>query len=132
MNWGDTPASQAVLGTSAMNSKTDLNVLSEDELWLRDRYWIFNKTIGSFPILQDLVAKLKPNFSCDICKAEAIPWDKVSPVDSFRKRGCLKRIALDDVLLLLAHGIADGFNVADASGVQNVEGISAGMIILPC
>lgn len=44
--------------------------------------------------------------------------------------GCLRRIAIEEVLLLLAHGLANGFGVMDASSVSETSQIVEGMVIL--
>jgi hypothetical protein len=66
-----------------------------------------------FPILEDLVRKLSLDCKCSNCTNGVIFEE--SRVDL--KPGCLMRMGLDEVCLLLAHGIADGFGVDTASSV---------------
>ena len=83
----------------------------------------FNEIVPYFPILKDLLNEIRPICRCLRCE------DRES-FGSLLVEGCLLHIALIECLALMAHGIADGFGVTDASGVLDVKTTSTGMLYL--
>lgn len=82
-----------------------------------------------FPVLADLVTKVSADCLCSDCSRHKLR--QLSDVRTNRLRlGCLKRIAIEEAFLLLAHGLADGFGVSDASSVSDVSPIVEGMAVL--
>ncbi|KAF5694910.1 hypothetical protein FDENT_805 [Fusarium denticulatum] len=81
-----------------------------------------------FPILKDMASKVGAECRCSECaslKAE---------LNLMRQRsllpGCLYRLAVEEALLLIAHGVADGFCVDTASSVSDTTHIIDGMTTL--
>jgi hypothetical protein len=125
--WGDSPASQVIFVSAHPNS--DL-VKDPEESAIRDSIQEdpgledLEKVLLYFPILEDLLNKLHKDCRCDGCRN--FPYIRESKL----KNGCLKRIALEEVLYLVAHGIADGFCVNDVSAVSDTTPIIAGMKVI--
>lgn len=82
-----------------------------------------HEIIPYFPILKDLLHEIRPMCRCLRCV-------KHESLDSLLVEGCLLHIALTECLALMAHGIADGFDVTDVSGVLDVKTTSTGMLYL--
>ena len=74
-----------------------------------------------FPALQDTVRKIQPHCGCSECWVDHL---RTGPSEEL-KSGCLKRIALEQILCLIAHGIADGFDISDVSAVSRPESMVA-------
>jgi hypothetical protein len=75
-----------------------------------------------FPILEDLARKLSMDCMCSDCVGDIVFGESVPNL----KHGCLMRMGLDEVCLLLAHSIADGFGVDTASSVLDPTPTIAG------
>ncbi|KAI0133217.1 hypothetical protein F4776DRAFT_147237 [Hypoxylon sp. NC0597] len=89
--------------------------------------------LGYFPILEDLLTGVSVECLCAECsKRDRDQSTREHSRESKRcpKSGCLKRLALEEVMLLLAHGVADGFGVSDVSSVSDVTPIVRGMTTL--
>ncbi|RYP91348.1 hypothetical protein DL770_002488 [Monosporascus sp. CRB-9-2] len=71
------------------------------------------KLLNYFPILQDLLAKVRQSCNCHVCK---LPKLKFQP-----NQGCLQRMVLHEVLFYIAHAIADAFGAPDSSARSAVE-----------
>ncbi|RYO99903.1 hypothetical protein DL763_001186 [Monosporascus cannonballus] len=71
------------------------------------------KLLNYFPILQDLLAKVRQSCNCHVCK---LPRFEFQP-----NRGCLQRMVLYEVLFYIAHAIADAFGAPDSSARSAVE-----------
>ncbi|KAH7180277.1 hypothetical protein DER46DRAFT_928 [Fusarium sp. MPI-SDFR-AT-0072] len=79
-----------------------------------------------FPILKDMASKVGAECQCSEC-----PFEKRGLVkQGSLKLGCLRRLAVEEVLLLLAHGVADGFCVDTASSVSDTTQIVEGTATL--
>lgn len=76
-----------------------------------------------FPVLQDLLEEARPLCKCPNC----YETDSSSPT---LLPGCLRHDVLVDCLVFLAHGVADGFGVSDASGVSNLNVAAQGVLQL--
>ena len=81
-----------------------------------------------FPALADVERKASVDCLCPDCSRTVdadmlVAYPKLKP-------GCLRRTALEEVLLLLAHGIADGFGVDNTASVLEVEPIVRGTAVL--
>jgi hypothetical protein len=63
-----------------------------------------------FPILRDLLDEVRPNCRCPRCRSGD------SQDESLLQPGCLRRVAFQEVLFLIAHAVADGFGCEDVSG----------------
>ncbi|KAL8810322.1 MAG: hypothetical protein Q9200_002677 [Gallowayella weberi] len=70
-----------------------------------------------FPILRELVNKVKGSCECIMCKTEKTDERKVEII----KGGCFKHLALSEVLILLSHAVADAFGVADTSARRDTD-----------
>lgn len=66
-----------------------------------------------FPIAADSIAWAKDRCTCVSCARD-------EPLGTW-KVGCLRDAALDELLFLLAHGIADSFGLDDTSGLVDLE-----------
>lgn len=82
--------------------------------------------------LEDIHIKMLADCLCFECSNTKIPPDPRKRYVNIRglRPGCLSRIAIEEVLLLLAHGLADGFGVMDASSVSETTHIVEGMVVL--
>ncbi|KAF2268572.1 hypothetical protein CC78DRAFT_565446 [Lojkania enalia] len=78
---------------------------------LSQRSW--KDIIGCFPIAMSAIQWTKRRCACSSCKRE-------EPLGS-GKVGCLREAALDELLLLLSHGIVDSFGLDDTSGLADIE-----------
>lgn len=124
LQWGSSPASHVVFVNRA-NDAFDSGVL--DESILRDPESRLNILFEYFPILTDLVNKVSVDCLCSECSEQPNRPD----VRTYRMRlGCLKRIAMEEAFLLLAHGLADGFGVSDASSISDISPIFEGILTL--
>jgi hypothetical protein len=118
--WGSSPASQVVFG----GDQQPQDGLSPNG---NIRSMLKSLTVY-FPILNDLAEKVSRDCLCLDCSER----DKKSLACQIYalKPGCLGRAALDEVLLLLAHGVADGFGVSNASSTSDTSHIVEGMALL--
>jgi hypothetical protein len=64
-----------------------------------------SKLLDYFPILQDLLTKVRQSCNCHVCKLPKVKFQK----------GCLQRMAVYEVLFYVAHAIADAFGASDSS-----------------
>ncbi|KAG4269337.1 hypothetical protein FPRO04_12026 [Fusarium proliferatum] len=78
-----------------------------------------------FPILKDMASKVGAECQCSECSLV-----KRGSVASTLRPGCLRRLAVEEALLLLAHGVADGFCVDTGSSVSDTTDIVEGMATL--
>jgi hypothetical protein len=136
LNWGNTPAGPVVFSfPEAPLSITEMPIYPDIfDMPIDHGDSVFDKMIRHFPILLDLMAKIRPHCSCITCPIGFV-LGKEPPLISAtsnnpRKQGCLQWTAAEDVLLLLAQGIADAFNVADCSGIQDADRLVNGMTVL--
>jgi hypothetical protein len=129
LQWGSSPASPVVfVGQGVDSSGVDLG---EDAR--RSTHSLLRILLKYFPILVDLVRKVSTDCLCSDCtvvRTTLIFSDAVSEGALKLPLGCLKRTAMEEALMLLAHGIADGFGVSDASSVSDVSPIVEGMAVL--
>ena len=126
LQWGSWANSQIVFDNQ-LQTISDSNSIEDAAEWVTDRR--LDTLFEYFPILTVLVAKVSADCMCSDCsslKDRDIPDMKT---DGLRP-GCLKRTALEEVLLLLAHGIADGFGVNDTSSVSEVTSTAEGMLVI--
>ncbi|EWG35852.1 hypothetical protein FVEG_00053 [Fusarium verticillioides 7600] len=81
-----------------------------------------------FPILKDMASKVATECRCSECTSlkEGLGLLKIRSL----KLGCLYRFAVEEALLLIAHGVADGFCVDTASSVSDPTHIIKGMTTL--
>jgi hypothetical protein len=133
--WGSSSASNSVvyMKTGLSNSTHGSNVLkgnqpahrvrdAETTLSAEQAVQIMRAILQDFPILEDLVRKLSLDCKCSTC-ASGVEFGASWPD---LKHGCLMRMGLDEVCLLLAHSIADGFGVDTASSVLDPTPIVGG------
>jgi hypothetical protein len=126
LQWGNSPASQVIFVGQPQDSFGS-SVLDENTTWDMERR--LNILLECFPVLADLVTKVSADCLCPDCSGHK--HRHLSDVRTNRLRlGCLKRTAMEEVFLLLAHGLADGFGVSDASSVSDVSPIVEGMVVL--
>lgn len=126
LQWGNSPASQVIFVGQPQDSLGS-GILDENTTWDTER-WL-NILLECFPVLADLVTKVSADCLCSDCSGHK--HQHLSNVRTNRLRlGCLKRTAMEEVFLLLAHGLADGFGVSDASSVSDVSPIVKGMVVL--
>ncbi|KLO93507.1 Uncharacterized protein LW93_13119 [Fusarium fujikuroi] len=79
-----------------------------------------------FPILKDMASKVGAECQCSECSLVK----RGSVKQSSLKSGCLRRLAVEEALLLIAHSVADGFCVDIASSVSDTTEIVNGTAIL--
>jgi hypothetical protein len=84
-----------------------------------------------FSVLANLATEISAHCLCSDCFEQEHRTNIDLTTNKTRLRlGCLKRTAVEEVLLLLAHALADGFGVDDASSVSNSTPIVEGMAVL--
>jgi len=121
LQWGSSAAFPVVFADAATRSR-----LPGEAAWDIERQLLV--LLEYLPVLSDVVKKISADCLCPGCSG--VIRDN-TPTGSDRLRvGCLKRAALEEVLLLLAHGIADGFGVSDVASVLNATPIIEGMVVL--
>jgi hypothetical protein len=86
----------------------------------------FSTVVHSFPILLDRLKILQFNCVCPNCSM----FSSNDLTSSIPQPGCLKHNAVEEIMLLLAHGIADGFNINDVSSISNPDSIVEGIFNL--
>lgn len=79
----------------------------------------FCDIIKCFPIALDLFESIKPRCPCTSCRRN---WSIGEG-----KHGCLRETALEALLALLSHTIADGFGASDVSGLVKLRDRKAGL-----
>ena len=119
MNWGSSPPPQLVFSHKVIPPSRTPNDTTDNDSEKRKRR--FEEVIPYFPILQDLLRKVRPDCHCNACRS------RDQNISYPLQRGCLRRIAFEETMLLLAHGIADGFNVQSVSAITNIDPIVEGM-----
>ncbi|ERF72447.1 hypothetical protein EPUS_07904 [Endocarpon pusillum Z07020] len=124
LNWGNSPPSQLVF----TNIRNPYDTLREGHIKgasMEDHPKDdLEKILPHFPILQDLLRRVSPDCNCQSC---SIDHDNL---ENSLQHGCLKRVALEEALLLVAHGIADGFNVKDVSAAEGPDFVLKGVAVL--
>lgn len=128
LQWGSSSASQIIFLSPAQDDPGS-SVHDEKAAWDTERR--LNILLESFPVIADLVTKVSADCLCSNCSG--LKDRQVLDVTANRNRlrpGCLKRTAVEEVFLLLAHGIADGFGVNDSSSVSDFTPIVDGMTVL--
>jgi hypothetical protein len=121
LQWGNLPAFLDIINTSSYPRRS-LGAPSDETLWTMERR--FDILSDFFPALHHLEQKVSTDCLCPDCDGGSRAASIV-----FRP-GCLIRTAMEEVLLLLAHGIADGFGVNDVSSVSETRPIVEGMAVL--
>ncbi|KAF4450040.1 hypothetical protein F53441_6745 [Fusarium austroafricanum] len=110
-NWGDTRGGdkkaiyEPPQGTEEVNEETGRapTCMRVDQI------------MECFPVAMSLFEMVRERCICRYC-ARGRPL-------GFGSLGCLKETALDELLLLLAHGIADAFGAPDVSGLHNISAL---------
>ncbi|KAH7325753.1 hypothetical protein B0I35DRAFT_118041 [Stachybotrys elegans] len=126
LQWGNTPASQIAFENRSQ-AASDSGPAHGTSAWDSERS--LSMVLEYFPVLADLMTKVSKECLCMDCCGRIN--DRGSNMKTGRLRlGCLKRTALEETFLLLAHGIADGFGVSDASAVLSVDPIVEGITTL--
>ena len=80
-----------------------------------EKTWYLEEMLPYFPIVQDLMFEVRALCLCPDCQSKN-PEIPLQP-------GCLCRIAFDEMMHLLGHGIADGFGCDDVSGIREADDI---------
>lgn len=130
-NWGQAMESSEIYIEAF---EEDLENLPPDKEWSRDERRqipaahpdlasrLYETIIQSFPILADLLNKVRADCRCLNCEDQVIAADWASharPGDHRQAKvmtgGCLQYETFSDVMKLLAHGIADAFGADDVS-----------------
>ncbi|KAI1138675.1 hypothetical protein F5Y05DRAFT_46689 [Hypoxylon sp. FL0543] len=138
LEWGTFPTFQAVflditpehLGFSPGDLSSSSNATNVDT-WDLERQLAL--ILNYFPILEDILTGVSVECLCSECSESdrrGAAGQHPRKVGSCPKPGCLKRLALEEILLLLAHGVADGFGVSDASSISDANPIVRGMATL--
>ncbi|KIM98378.1 hypothetical protein OIDMADRAFT_31181 [Oidiodendron maius Zn] len=111
--WGDVPRTKVIYsGASGTRLHPDDDLL--DPRLEPDR--TFTELLSWFPILGDMIQEVKQHCRCLRCdEAELLP-------------GCLCYSAMVDCLVVLAHGLADGFGAVDTSGIRDKVPLAMGML----
>ncbi|RYP00557.1 hypothetical protein DL763_000754 [Monosporascus cannonballus] len=123
LEWGSSPAYQVVF-VGRFQAVSGSGVLDETAAWNTERR--LNTLLEYFPVLSDLVTKVSANCLCSDCsglKDRRLPEVRTNRLIP----GCLKRTAVEEAFLLLAHGVADGFGASDTPSVSDVTPIVEGM-----
>ncbi|KFA49187.1 hypothetical protein S40293_07203 [Stachybotrys chartarum IBT 40293] len=126
LQWGNTPASQVAF-VNRLQATSGSDPVHDTRAWDSERS--LSMVLEYFPVLADLMTKVSTECLCMDCSRQIN--HRGSNMNTSKLRlGCLKRTALEETFLLLAHGIADGFGVSDASAVLSVDPIVEGITTL--
>ncbi|KAL9117970.1 MAG: hypothetical protein Q9187_005489 [Circinaria calcarea] len=125
-NWGSDRQPRMVFAEAGGNR-------SEIEPELKRKIPAKTRLLSYLPVLQDLLNEVGPLCECIDCGSE--PGDLRKGTSGYGKYkafsvGCYKDVAYREVLVLLAHGIADGFGCNDVSAVIDPEPSVDGMVVL--
>lgn len=125
LRWGNQPVPSLVYAQPVFDERPSEDEESEsgaqDPMLAPNR--IYDELLPYFPILRDLLEEARPLCHCPHCK------DTNSP-STMLVRGCLRHDALVKCLVILAHGVADGFGVSDVSGASDMNLAAHGMLQL--
>ncbi|KAI9660924.1 MAG: hypothetical protein M1821_009251 [Bathelium mastoideum] len=80
---------------------------SEPKSESRDPILTLSGILHCFPIAEDSIENIQQRCGCFVCKTQGSLDDS--------KAGCLRRLAVEELFLLLAYGISDGFGAKDIS-----------------
>jgi hypothetical protein len=110
LQWGSLPSCHGAI----MSPSVETSLATERRLLMLLEYFL---------ILVNMVKRVAGKCLCPGCSGRC-------PILGGLPAGCLKRTAVEEVFLLLAHGIADGFGVNDVSSVSETGPIVEGVITL--
>ncbi|KAK4108860.1 hypothetical protein N656DRAFT_801545 [Canariomyces notabilis] len=114
MQWGSCSFVIDTSVTGGAVNETPSNMSTEQRLHILLEY---------FPVLADIQRKFKADCRCPGCSENGLNIAALQP-------GCLRRTAVEEALMLLAHGIADGFGVNDVSSVSETGPIVDAIAVL--
>ena len=110
-HWGDDKEAFVVYEPLAHDDGDELD-------WETDKYGMTldeeKELIWHLPILKDLLFKIKRTCQCPWCLSD----EHRAETKKYLPAGCLRSVALNDVLILIGHSIADGFGCDDVSGIK--------------
>lgn len=129
LRWGEA-ASSTVVYTSAEDVEGDGNDaqnsvanMSNFDIGL-EKERALEEVLPYFPILQDLLNEVKTSCLCPRCQSDD------ESMENLLQPGCLRRIAYIEVVLLLAHSIADSFGCEDVSATREVDPIVESVVVI--
>jgi hypothetical protein len=126
LQWGNTPASQIIFDNQSQTAPGSGPI---HDTRASDLERSLSKVLEYFPILADLMTKVSKECLCMDCSRRTNHQGSDMKTSKLRP-GCLKRTALEETFLLLAHGIGDGFGISDTSAVLSVDPIVEGITVL--
>ena len=126
-NWDNDKVKSSVVYSSVDNEVSDTERMSDTNSSMEasgemawNRPWPglakdpeLEDVLPYFPVLQDLMFEVKASCLCPDCQIQEVR------MENRLQSGCLRSIALNEVMLLLAHSIADGFGCEDASATRD-------------
>ncbi|KAJ2967511.1 hypothetical protein NQ176_g9628 [Zarea fungicola] len=124
LQWGNKPASQIAFNDQFHAKSGSSGFMDENRAW--DSEHSLNVVLECFPVLANLMTKVSVECLCMDCSRQ-IDQRRPNMKANKLRLGCLKRTALEETFLLLAHGIADGFGVSDTSAVLHTRPIVEGI-----
>jgi len=132
LKWGSSATFPVVFAdvatpSSSSSSGSHRRHLPGESAWDIERQLLV--LLEYLPVLSDVAKKISADCLCPGC-SEAINDSNTPTRPVGLRAGCLQRAALEEVLLLLAHGIADGFGASDAASFLDAAPIIQGMVVL--
>ncbi|KAE9369827.1 hypothetical protein N431DRAFT_511667 [Stipitochalara longipes BDJ] len=97
--------------------------LSQDQV---NRKRVLDTILGHFSVLHDLMEEARGYCNCRSCRT----YPDYPTVSFIRGSGCVRTMAFEETLVLIAHAIADGFCVDDVSAAIDATPITEAMICL--
>ncbi|KAF5540178.1 hypothetical protein FPHYL_12121 [Fusarium phyllophilum] len=124
LQWGSSPGPHITFKSPAQ-VQSSLGTSANMGLEGSTSYRLY-KLLSFFPILEDMASKVGAECQCSEFSAA-----KMGSLERLLRRpGCLCRLAVEEALLLIAHGVADGFCVDTASSVSDTTHIVEGTATL--
>ncbi|KAL8685965.1 MAG: hypothetical protein Q9224_005600 [Gallowayella concinna] len=130
--WGDCPPSIVVAERieDASPTETELDTFSPvppaNKTQKEQAFPRLERLLPHFPILRDLVDKVKGHCECIMCT----PQSTDKKVEKTIRGGCFQHKALSEVLILLSHAVADAFGVDDTSARRDSDTLVGWMTII--
>ncbi|KAI9706333.1 MAG: hypothetical protein M1820_004909 [Bogoriella megaspora] len=115
------PIFKGVPGRSHKDPHTEVHDMLENEKWRDDPLSSLSGVLGCFPQAQDCIATVQKRCHCSACETR-------KSIDH-SKPGCLRTLAAEELLVLLANAVADALGARDVSRLTSKSDIASAMML---
>ncbi|KAL9074542.1 MAG: hypothetical protein Q9157_004337 [Trypethelium eluteriae] len=81
-----------------------------------------SRILNCFPMVLDMLDAIQKRCTCSVCETNGSMDDS--------KAGCLRYLACEELLVLIAHAISDGLGAKDVSGLSNRQDMARAVVEL--